>query len=386
MTALSFRPDVCVIAFVPDDWNGVCGVRHQVLPRLSRYFNVLWVSPNPGWREAWTTGGKSPQAGAVGDHDGHFSVFSHSRWTPRLYRPRFAADFLHGRMLDRVAARARATGCQRIVLYVWRPQYGDVLDRIEHDLSVYHIDDEYSFSETEVPLSQEESGLMKRVDQVFIHSTGLMEKKGHINRQTRYIPNGVDYRAYATAEPEPADLAGISGPRIAYVGVIKKQLDLETMRDVALSRTDWSFILVGPVGNVEGKAHFLEDMERSDNVCLLGAKTPAQLPAYVQHVDVCTMCYESNAYTQYIYPLKLHEYLAAGKPVVSTPIKTVREFAGVVDFADTADEWRTAIERNLRGEANTVQRREARQTIARRHDWNRSVERIATTISERLDR
>lgn len=384
MTALSFRPDVCVIAFVPDHWNGVWGVRHQVLVRLSRYFNVLWVSPNPGWREAWTAAPEHPGQGNADEPGEKLSIFSHSRWTPDLYRPRTLANFLRHRMLNRVATRARATGCSRIVLYVWRPQYGFVLDRIDHDLSLYHIDDEYSFSENEVPLSQEESDLMRRVDQVFIHSTGLMEKKGQVNKQTLYIPNGVDFQAYAMPETEPADLLDIPRPRIAYVGVIKKQLDLEMMRDIAASRKDWSFILVGPVGNVGGKTHYLEEMKKCDNVYLLGAKAAAELPAYVQHVDVCTMCYEMNAYTQYIYPLKLHEYLAAGKPVVSTPIKTVREFTAVVDLANTVDEWRDAIERNLLADANSPVRQEARQSTARKYDWNQSVEAIAASITERL--
>jgi len=373
-----------VIAFVPDHWSGVWGVRHQVLPRLSRYFNVLWVSPNSGWREAWTGTPEHATGGDAGEYDKNFSVFTHSRWRPELYRPRPLANYLQRQVRRRVLQQARNLGCSRIVLYVWRPEYGGVLDEIEHDLSLYHIDDEYSFSETEVPLSPEESCLMQRVDQVFIHSPGLMEKKGQINRHTQYIPNGVDFQAYATLESEPPDLAGISGPRIAYVGVIKKQLDLEMMRDIALSRPDWSFVLVGPVGNVEGKVHYLEEMENSANVHLLGAKPAAALPAYVQHVDVCTMCYEVNAYTQYIYPLKLHEYLAAGKPVVSSPIKTVREFAEVVDFAGTADEWCAAIERNLSADANSVDRQDVRRSTARAYDWERSVEAIAATITERL--
>lgn len=371
---------------MPDPWAGVWGVRHQILSRLSRYFNVLWVPPNRGWREAWL--GAAEGGDAIGSDVSrpNFSIFAHSRWLPEIYRPRFLAKFLRRRMMKKIIRKASAMGGNRIVLYVWRPQFGYTLDGIGHDVSLYHIDDEYSFSETEVPLSDEEADLMERVDHVFIHSAGLMEKKGRIGKHTLCVPNGVDSQAFATPVPEPDDLSGIKRPRIAYVGVIKKQLDLEMMRDVARRKTDWSFVLVGPVGNVEGKAHFIEEMATYGNVHMLGPKAASELPAYVQHVDVCTMCYEMNAYTQCIYPLKLHEYLAAGKPVVSTPIKTVLEFDAVVDYASTTDEWCDVIARNLAPDANSDTLRDARQSTAREYDWNNSVTAVATTITEHLGR
>ena len=375
-------PDICVIALVPDQWAGVWGVRHQVLTRLSRHFRVIWVPPVPGWREAWTAPATATDDGAPLP-DG-MVVLEHSRLYPAFFRPAWLADYMRGKVAAGIMAQARLSGARKIVLYLWRPQFSALLNRIPHDLSLYHIDDEYSFSDTEVPVADEEARLIAAVDRVFIHSPGLLEKKGGINPQTAYIPNGVDYRAYAEAVAEPADLAAIPGPRVGYVGVIKKQLNLELMSELAVMRPDWSFVLVGPVGNVAGKEQWLAKLRASENVHLLGGKPADELPGYVQHLDVCTMAYEANAYTQYIYPLKMHEYLAAGKPVVSTPIRTVRSFGAVVDLVETPEQWLRAIENNLEPGANTPAQTAARQAVARAHDWDKAVAEIVVQIQAGL--
>src|SRR5437667_8567412 len=94
-----------------------------------------------------------------------------------------------------------------------------------HDLSIYHVDDEYSFSFGEVEISPAERSLLKSVDQVFMHSPALMHKKGGFNPNTEFVPNGVDYRMFATAVPEPEDLRRIPHPRIGYVGYLKRMLN-----------------------------------------------------------------------------------------------------------------------------------------------------------------
>jgi glycosyltransferase involved in cell wall biosynthesis len=247
------------------------------------------------------------------------------------------------------------------------------------------IDDEYTFSPSEQPVSASEAALIRRVDQVFIHSPGLLEKKGHLNPHTLLVPNGVDYAAYTTPRPEPADLAPIHEPRIGYVGLIKPQLDLGLLRQLAGRHPEWSYVLVGPLPDKEPLASRVRELGALPNVHLLGPKPVSALPGYVQHFDVCLLCYAMDDYTKYIYPMKLHEYLATGRPVVGAPIRSLQGFGNVLTLARTPDEWSAAIAASLEPGATSPARVAARRGVAQQHDWEHIVREIGYTMAARLD-
>jgi glycosyltransferase involved in cell wall biosynthesis len=281
--------------------------------------------------------------------------------------------------------RLIARGATHIALYIWRDDFAEALDCVEHDVSCYHIDDEYSFSEQDVPNSPREVALLRRVDQVIVHSSALMRKKGGINPHTALVPNGVDFAAFSRPRPIPADLASIPEPRIGYAGVIKKQLDLGLLVRLAQARPNYSFVLVGPILNVAGKQAQIEALKKLPNVHFLGAKPVDDLPAYVQYFDVCLLCYEVNDYTNHIYPLKLNEYLATGRPAVAAPIETLRGL-DVVSIANSDDEWLAKIDGHLHGRDLADGPLRRRIEFARQHDWNALVDRVAGLLSEALAR
>ncbi|HKE92694.1 MAG TPA: glycosyltransferase, partial [Povalibacter sp.] len=272
--------------------------------------------------------------------------------------------------------RLLARGATHIALYIWRDEFAAALDHVAHDFVCYHIDDEYSFSDKERPNSPRELQLLHRANQVIVHSPALFSKKGGINPNTTLIPNGVDYRLFSTPHVEPADLAAVPHPRIGYAGVIKRQLDFDLLLRLARARPQWSLVLVGPVTNVEGKELPLAALRQLPNVHFLGNKPAAELPGYIQHFDVCLMCYDVNDYTRYIYPLKLHEYLASGRPTVSSPIDAMRNFSHIVTIANDEAEWLAAIEHGL-NETDRDAAAAARKAVARANDWDTLVERIA---------
>jgi glycosyltransferase involved in cell wall biosynthesis len=255
---------------------------------------------------------------------------------------------------------------------------------VPFDLSCYHIDDEYTFSEIDQPLDTAEKGLILRADQVFVSSPGLWEKKGWLNPHTVFIPNGVHYDAYVTRCGEPLDLQPIPRPRIGYIGVIKQQLDLALLMALAKRHRQWSFVLVGPQKPTDEVVGIVQGLARLSNVYFLGGKAVAALPAYTQHMDVCIMCYKINDYTKYIYPLKLHEYLASGRPCVGAPIRSLQEFVPLIQLAGTLNEWSHAISEALAPAACSVTQMAARRSTARRHDWDRLVARIAFVLCDRL--
>ncbi|HEX6030479.1 MAG TPA: glycosyltransferase, partial [Tepidiformaceae bacterium] len=313
-----------------------------------------------------------------------FRIYTPEAWLPEVFRPPAVARWMRRERLRRARRLLQRQGCRKTILYLWRPEYARALDLVEHDLSCYHIDDEYTFSPVEQPLSTLEAALIQRVDQVFIHSQGLLDKKGHLNPHTRYVPNGVDYRSYSTPHPEPDDLAKIARPRIGYVGLIKPQLDLGLIEVLAGRHPTWSFVLVGPPPDKEPLVTRVRTLGAMPNVHLLGPKPVSALPAYAQHLDVCLLCYAMDDYTKYIYPMKLHEYLATGRPVVGAPIRSLQAFDDVVTLARTPAEWSAAIAAALDPEARSPSRVAARRAVAQEHDWERIVREISGTMAERL--
>jgi hypothetical protein len=377
-------PDVGVLALVPERWSQVWQLRHQVLRRLARYFHVVWANPPLNWRD--TVKGRWRLPADRQAHPPGFHVHRAEVWLPKLYRSPWLAGLTARVRLERARSILTRAGCEAIVLSVWRPELADALLHLPSCLSAYHIDDEYSFSAVEVPLGDEERRLIARVDQVFVSSPRLRLKKGGINPHTAYVPNGVDYAAYSTARPEPDDLARIPRPRIGYTGTLKSQLQLDwplIFRLIEL-RPDWSFVFVGPTEPHPGAHSAVHRLAARPNVHLLGCKPAIELPSYPQHFDVCVMPYSVNDYTQYIYPLKLHEYLATGRPVVGVPIPSLERFADVVTLAHDTEAWLAALDAALTAAANTPERRAARRAVARTHDWDGLVRHMARLLVERL--
>jgi glycosyltransferase involved in cell wall biosynthesis len=128
----------------------------------------------------------------------------------------------------------------------------------------------------------------------------------------------------------------------------------------------------------------LQELRGRRNVHFLGGKPSSEMMAYPQHFDVCIMPYGDNDYTKYIYPLKLHEYLASGKPLVGTPIASLAPLGDVVLLPRSAEQWSSMLVQALSRAENTEERRLARQNFARQHDWSNLTRQIAGTMARRL--
>jgi hypothetical protein len=379
--------DIGVIALVPDNWSsGVWMPRHQVLTRLANYFHVLWVDKPHEWRDVprrmrnWRrrkTDGRAPE---------NFLVYTPQWWLPEIYHPSRVARCTFKYRLQQAKKLLVERGCTKIVLYLWRPHFDSALDLLDADVSCYHVDDEYAYFYPEINnLDDRERRLIERVDQVFLHSPSLMERKGGVNSSSLFIPNGVDYDAFARPASEPSDLAGIPRPRIGYSGVLKNQLDWRLIRELVARNPQWNFVFVGGMAGQTEIHSIVDDVGRHANAHFLGHKTLDELVAYPQYFDVCIMPYRVDGYTNSIYPLKLHEYLATGRPTVGTPIRSLLDFDVVVTLASSVDEWCSAIANSLLPAALAPDLRKTRKDLAKTHDWNVLVRSIADAIALRLD-
>ncbi len=376
--------EVGVVALVPDRWGPQWQVRHHVLSRLSNYFNVVWMNYPFGWRECLSAANRMGSK-AFSQASDNLHIYEPAIWLPRIGRPRWIERLTFRNRLSQARRMLDAKRCQKVVLSIWRPEFASALHELRHDLSMYHVDDEYSFSSHEAETSEREKHLLQSSDQVFIHSPALIAKKGGFNPNTEFLPNGVDYGAFATPAPEPSDMRTIPHPRVGYIGYLKRMLDWPLLLHLSAAHPEWSFVFVGRESPHPEISQFLNLMRKMPNVHFLGEKPTARLGAYAQHFDACLMPYRLDDYTKYIYPLKLHEYLASGPPVISSAIPSVEAFREVVTIAQSADEWATAIQEAVAPSANELARRAQRQHVAHEHDWDALAAQVAFTIARRLD-
>jgi UDP-galactopyranose mutase len=187
---------------------------------------------------------------------------------------------------------------------------------------VYDCMDELSnFKFAPAHLRELERELMQRADLVFTGGRSLYEAKRDRHESTFLFASSVDaahFRGARAQITEPADQAAIGRPRIGYYGVIDERLDLELIDSIAQARPEWNLVMVGPVTKIRD-----EDLPRAANIHWLGLKSYDELPAYLAGWDVAIMPFALNDSTRYISPTKTPEYLAGGRPVVSTPITDV---------------------------------------------------------------
>jgi glycosyltransferase involved in cell wall biosynthesis len=222
------------------------------------------------------------------------------------------------------------------------------------------------------------------VDQVITVSPTMFERKGRFNPNTLQITNGVTYDDFAQPAPMPADLAKIPRPIIGYSGYVKKQLDWKLLLELATEHPGWSFVFVGETRPHAEIRELLDRIAALPNVHFLGGKPSTELARYPQHFDVCLMPYRTNDYSKYIFPLKLYEYLASGRPTVSIPLPALAGLGDLVPVATGAREWGQTIERLIADEGDDPGMRERRQAEARRHDWSVIVDEIARALGRRL--
>ncbi len=221
-------------------------------------------------------------------------------------------------------------GAKRPIFWFYTPTMYEFARHIDASAIVYDCMDELAnFKFAPHRMKEMEAALMARADVVFTGGYSLFEAKCGQHDNIHPFPSGVDAEHFHTARKsakEPADQSSIPGPKLGYYGVIDERLDLDLIATVAGQRPNMSFIFIGPITKIAP-----EDLPQAANIHYLGPKHYGELPAYVSGWDVALMPFALNESTQFISPTKTPEYLAAGRPVVSTPIRDVVRHYGDVE-------------------------------------------------------
>src|SRR5437868_1746511 len=267
-------------------------------------------------------------------------------------------------------------GIQDPVLWYYTPMALGFSRSIESSLVVYDCMDELSaFRGAPAGLRALEAELFTRADVVFTGGETLYQAKRLLHPSVHCFPSSIDRGFFATArriKADPDDQGGIPRPRLGYCGVIDERMDLDLLRIVAEARPDWQFVMVGPVVKISSS-----DLPQGANIHYLGAKGYHTLPSYMAGWDVGLLPFARNESTRFISPTKTPEYLAAGIPVVSTPITdVVRPYGelGLVEIADEPEAFIAAMERCLAPEtaAQGVARLSRADAFLSQSSWDRT--------------
>lgn len=230
---------------------------------------------------------------------------------------------------------------QKYILWYYTPLALSYTGNLNPELVVYDCMDELSAFRFAPPiLQQRENELLQKADIVFTGGFSLYEIKKDKHPNVYPFPSSIDREHFAAArdiQSDPHDQLPIPNPRFGFYGVVDERINLELLDELAAKKPGWHFVIIGPVAKIDPEA-----LPKSSNIHYLGNKSYYDLPKYLAGWDVAIMPFALNDSTKYISPTKTPEYLAGGKPVISTSIKDVVKPYGdnnYVYIADTAEEF-----------------------------------------------
>ena len=282
------------------------------------------------------------------------------------------------RHLDEVGAVvAELAGVRASVGWFYSASFVPVLDALDFDTVVYDCMDELSlFRGAPVQLIEQEAELLRRADVVFTGGRSLYEAKSGLHDEVYCFPSSVDQDHFATAVsglPVPADIAAIPHPIVGYYGVIDERIDLGLLSETAGLLPEVQFVMIGPLAKISP-----DDLPRRSNLHFLGMRDYGELPGYLQSFDVAMMPFALNDATKFISPTKTLEYMAAGRPIISTAIRdVVRDYEPVVRIVDSPETFARAI-----GDALASPSTPDYSTILANTSWTATVERMASIIAK----
>ena len=386
-----------ILALSANDWTGPWMNRQQLLSRLARRGWVVVYDNGPLsiWERStarWYGAGLLPQ---VEVHSGVYVVRPGKIFCrcPRFRKWDRWAIRGHCRFLSRVLEQ---NGTGSFLCWVTHPKYLPYVEAVKPDKIVYHVYDAYSLSGEWTPeLAHAEKVVVAKADLIIAvtqRMADLLPTGAKI--LTKILPNGADVEAFEQGPelPCPDDLQGIPRPRIGYIGNITPKVDIDLVSALAQFHSEWQWVFVGSfvrgaedVGGGQGFEKAWKRCIELPNVHHLGKKGPEDLPAYVGHMDVNVMCYKSTGkgWWHAGYPLKLHEYLAAGRPVISADLEAIRPFKSVVAIARNVEDWERCIKEAIRGKGRSTV--EERRAVARQNSWDARVDDLEKSLLSLMD-
>lgn len=285
---LYFDPPVTLIAPIKDK---------KTLPRLTAYR-------------------KAPQKPQE-----NITVYALPPVLPFYNKFRFINKLNQRRIARFVKKKMKLHGFENPVLWCYSPMSSDAVDHIPHSALIYDCVDRHSAYKGLInvdTVNGMEETLSRKADQVFTTAIGLFDTLSGYNPNTVMLPNGVNFEHFNKVSQgleTPEDMKALPRPIIGFSGMLQECIDYDKIETVAKERPDWSVVLVG--GSMPGVN--LDYLKKYPNIHFLGMKKYDDMPAYLGAFDVCLNVFRSGDLSKDVSPLKFYEYMASGKPIVTTP-------------------------------------------------------------------
>jgi GT2 family glycosyltransferase/glycosyltransferase involved in cell wall biosynthesis len=293
-----------------------------------------------------------------------------------LYRDSLDPRTVEG-VLDALHDLRRRAGIKQAITVVdlpfWQPLVHETKERFGWKLIYDCMDNHAGFPETEELMLQFEDTLTREADLVITSGRQLRDQLARVAPDVVLLPNAVDFEHFGTPAYAP-ELDHLPRPIIGYYGAIAAWFDVDLVRDAALARPDWSFVLIGSTfGTDVGKLTGLR------NVHLLGEQPYESLPGYLYQFDVACIPFQLTPLIEATNPVKFYEYLAAGKPVVAAELPELEAFSDFYYQANDAESFVAQVEAALAEDDPT--RQHARQELAKTHTWEHRYRTLQSHIS-----
>jgi len=383
----SLPADLSVVYF-GNDWFAINRTSsHHIARRLAERFRLLYVE-SPGMRAPKTSGrdlskiwkklwGAFQPPRPIDRQMWHMIV-------PQIPFRRLpfinALNRAFGVMLLKRAMKK--IGVRGDLIWFASPDMGRLAGKLGERLSVYYCIDDYAslpgVDAREIARLDEE--LARNAGQVFVSSPALVDGKLKLNPTTKYSPHGVDVALFERACDPDLEVAegarGLRHPIVGFYGAVEAWVDLELLKFLGCARPDWTFLMIGRVEVPLG------ELEHMPNFVFAGPKPYETLPTWAKAFDVAIIPFVQNELVRNVNPLKLREYLATGKPVVSVPMPELKRFAHCIGLAGTPEEFLREIERAL--SEDNEQRRLLRRREVSGMTWDARVNEVLEVVAARF--
>ncbi|MFP6746504.1 MAG: hypothetical protein VCD66_02750 [Alphaproteobacteria bacterium] len=375
-----------IIAMAPNSWDDAFWMNRQhLLSRLgARGWDILystgrlsfWSRSEEIWRRSRYLSSFKRKNGVFIDVPGKLVP----EW-PTLPMWEYLGLKIHAAHLRGQRLNGNHGKNRDLILYIFHPKFFPYVKLIKPKFLVYHAYDVFALQGGwSSQLRNYEECILKQADLVIGTTDGIIDAfPGPTRANAVELLNAADTKAFADAINAdcPADLVKIPHPRIGYAGRLSVKVNFPMIEEIACRRPDWHWVLLGAVSmpkSMDDAASRRTKMafaacQNAENVHFLGEKPHLDVPAYAAHMDVNTMCYNSSpGWWTVAYPLKLNEYLATGRAIVSAHLERIAHLDNMIEFADTIDEWEASLERALAGKASGTGAE--RQAFAAKNSWD----------------
>jgi glycosyltransferase involved in cell wall biosynthesis len=378
-----------ILYFSPIDWNFIRQRPQQLALELSRQNEVIYFSSRGlrGYLKQWLRKRNGQRV--------FLSIRSKINEKLILYQPLILPQaplpIIHriNSSISKIWLKClvKQRKLDNPVLWLNHPHQADYISLFPNCLICYDCMDnwsEFNLGREKELIEKEEDHILSKADVVFASSQLLLERMKGKCKRVYLIPNACEVEHFAQAVkkdlPIPPELENFKKPRIGYMGIVAEWHDLELIGYAAERRKSYHFVFIGPIGiNVD-----ISPYKKIPNLHFLGGRPYEILPNYLQHMDVCILPFRTGDFAQTIDPVKVYEYLAAGRPVVSVDMRELHKLNSVVRIAKNKEDFVNLLDQALEDAKTPKKHIQKCMKIIEDHSWGKRAAKIENLITENL--